>query len=203
MTETNNESPLENHLTLTRVELLENIERAQSEKDCIQVPPDGTEPEKLNTYFPTIEDHSRDWTLNEKQHMAFLLMAVALLQHVFSANSDNISQSSPELLNRFSRKAAQLEEVLPSSKQLVMFLGGCGGTGKSRIIQAFLDFARRWHSSSTVVVSATSGIAAMLIGGCTLHSALGIGTKANPPKPSQTLINACRLSEFLSSTKSV
>ena len=95
-----------------------------------------------------------------------------------------------ETIKRISRIKDQLEEILPNSKQLLMFLGGCGGTGKSRIIKTFLDFARRWHSASTVVVTATSGIAAMLIGGCTLHSALGIGTKANPPKPSQTLINA-------------
>ena len=94
-----------------------------------------------------------------------------------------------ETIKRISRIKDQLEEILPNSKQLLMFLGGCGETGKSRLIKAFLDFARRWHSESTVVVTATSGIAAMLIGGCTLNSAFGIGTKANPPKPSQKLIN--------------
>ena len=70
-----------------------------------------------------------------------------------------------------------------------MYLGGCGGTGKSRVIQDFLDFARRWYSTSSVIVTGISGIAAMLIGGCTLHSALGIGTQPRPKEPSETLIN--------------
>ena len=177
--------------TVTRVELLENIERALLKRNTTtHVPKDGTEPAKLETYFPTIEEQSHHWTLNEKQHMSFVLMAAALLQHVFSANNETDSLSTDETIKRISRIKDQLEDILPNSKQLLMFLGGCGGTGKSRIIKTFLDFARRWHSASTVVVTATSGIAAMLIGGCTLHSALGIGTKANPPKPSQTLINA-------------
>lgn len=175
---------------MTRVELLENIERALEERNCSTVPTDGTEPEKLETFFPTLEEHSRHWGLNTKQHLAFILMAAALLQHVFSSNNGTDTQSLPDTIERISRISAQLEEILPSSKQLLLFLGGCGGTGKSRIIQTFLDFARRWHSTSTVVVSATSGIAAMLIGGCTLHSALGIGVQANPPTPSQDLINA-------------
>ena len=144
----------------------------------------------MDTFFPTIEEHSRHWTLNEKQHIAFVLMAAALLQHVFSANNGTEGLTTPDTINRITRIRSQLEEILPDSKQLLMFIGGCGGTGKSRIVKAFRDFARRWHSDSTVVVSATSGIAAMLIGGCTLHSALGIGTRANPPKPSQNMINA-------------
>jgi hypothetical protein len=34
-----------------------------------------------------------------------------------------------------------------NTPQLILFLSGSGGTGKSRVIQTFLDFARRWHST--------------------------------------------------------
>ena len=55
-----------------------------------------------------------------------------------------------------------------------MFLAGSGGTGKSRIIQAFTDFARRWNSTASCVVCASTGIASILILGCTVHRAVGI-----------------------------
>ena len=122
--------------------------------------------------------------------MAFVLIAAGLLQHLFSANSRSDSNDSEEVTKRISKIATQLDNILPSSKQLLMFLGGCGGTGKSRVIQAVVDFARRWNSTSTVVITALSGIAAMLIGGCTLHSALGIGTYGKPRKPSPNLMNS-------------
>ena len=60
-----------------RVELLENIERAiLNRKPAVEIMSDGTEPEKVET-FPILEDHSRHWTLNEKQHMAFECYIVA------------------------------------------------------------------------------------------------------------------------------
>ena len=70
-----------------------------------------------------------------------------------------------------------LNVILPPTQQLVMFLAGSGGTGKSRIIQAFTDFARRWHSTSSCVVCASTGIASILILGCTVHAALGVGIR--------------------------
>ena len=176
--------------SITRVQLLENIERALSQKNCIALPTDGTEPDLLDTFYPTLQEHSQHWRLNDKQHKAFLLMSGALLQHAFISSHQLEEHLSVEEINRISRIKDQLEAILPSSKQLLMFLGGCGGTGKSRIIQAFNDFSRRWHLTSSVVVSASSGIAAMLIGGCTLHSALGIGTQPSPPKPSPDMINS-------------
>lgn len=85
---------------------------------------------------------------------------------------------------------ALLRNILPPSGQLNFFLSGSGGTGKSRIIQAFVDFARRWHSIASHVICASSGVAAILIGGCTLHTALGIGIDMNPPEPNSNHIQA-------------
>jgi hypothetical protein len=54
-----------------------------------------------------------------------------------------------------------------------MFLTGSGGTGKSCVVQAVRDFARRWHALSMVCISATSGTAAVGLGGMTYQSAVG------------------------------
>lgn len=58
------------------------------------------------------------------------------------------------------------------------------------MIQAFVDFARRWHSTASEEVCASSGVAAILIGGCTLHSALGISARMIDSDPSSDQIIA-------------
>ena len=89
--------------TVTRVELLEYVERALSERKCLHVTTDNSEPERLETYYPTLEEHSCHWTLNEKQHMAFVLIASALLQHILTANSADGQEMSTDchLLNNY------------------------------------------------------------------------------------------------------
>ena len=191
---TNEDYLEETNPTATRIELLENIERALSDRETYsqrienQNSSSKKEPERLETFYPTLKEHSQHWSLNGKQHKAFLLMAAALLQNIFSVNNATTAQQSSSAIDCISRISTQLEQILPLSKQLLMFLGGCGGSGKSRVIESFIDFSRRWYAASLVTVTATSGIAAMLIGGSTLHSALGIGTQSKPPKPSQKLI---------------
>ena len=83
-----------------------------------------------------------------------------------------------------------LSSILPQTGQLILYLGGSGGTGKSRVIQAFVDFARRWHSVASHVICASSGVAAILIGGCTLNTAIGIAINLNPPDPNNDHIQA-------------
>nr|CAH0103563.1 unnamed protein product [Daphnia galeata] len=83
-----------------------------------------------------------------------------------------------------------LRNINPPSGQLNLFLSGSGGTGKSRIIQAFVDFARRWHSIASHVICASSGVAAILIGGCTLDTALDIDISINLTDPNNNHIGA-------------
>jgi hypothetical protein len=52
------------------------------------------------------------------------------------------------------------------------------GTGKSHLISCYRDFARRWDLWHTV-----SGIAATLIDGLTIHSALGVSVTLDPHDP--------------------
>ena len=60
-------------------------------------------------------------------------------------------------------------------KQHLQYVGGEGGTGKSRIIHAVKDMFRLKDGLQTVLLTGASGNAAALIGGVTLHSASGIG----------------------------
>jgi hypothetical protein len=55
--------------------------------------------------------------------------------------------------------------------QLCQFIGGEGGTGKSRIIEAIVELFARKGMQRRVLVTATSGTAAARINGVTIHSA--------------------------------
>jgi hypothetical protein len=90
------------------------------------------------------------WTLNKLQSMAVLLPALFL-----------------------DERGTQLQEE--ESKQHLQYVGGEGGTGKSRIIHAIKDMFRLKDGLHTLLLTGASGNAAALIGGVTLHSASNIG----------------------------
>ena len=121
--------------------------------------------------------------------MAFVLIGSALLQHIALANCVSSGNSSIQIALLTANINDLLKKIMPTP-QLILFLSGSGGTGKSRVIQTFVDFARRWHSTASVVVCASSGVAAVLIGGCTLHSALGISARMVDSDPSSDQIIA-------------
>jgi len=59
-----------------------------------------------------------------------------------------------------------------STPQLLAYLGGAGGTGKSQVIKAIRDLFARKEMSRRLAVCATSGAAAAELDGQTLHSAV-------------------------------
>jgi predicted ATPase len=63
-------------------------------------------------------------------------------------------------------------------RQLIMFLTGAGGSGKTEIINSVLAYAKGFclqmqyvFDKQIIVVTAMSGVAATLINGETIHSA--------------------------------
>lgn len=90
---------------------------------------------------------AEDLSLNERQLIAFSMVMEALDR--FTSNPDE-------------------------SQQYLGYLGGEGGTGKSRVILAYYTVFERRRDLSSIVLTATSGSAAAQIGGSTYHSALGI-----------------------------
>ena len=55
-----------------------------------------------------------------------------------------------------------------------MYIGGMGGTGKSQVLKAILNFFDDRHESHRVVVVAPTGSASALLGGSTYHYMFGI-----------------------------
>ena len=61
--------------------------------------------------------------------------------------------------------------------QLLFYLGGEGGTGKTRVIDAVSFFCASWGRPRAVVTAAFTGLAATSIGGSTLHSLVQLAGK--------------------------
>src|SRR5882762_5575505 len=69
--------------------------------------------------------------------------------------------------------------VISNPEMLNMYLGGVGGTGKSRVIKALMSFFDRRKESHRFIVIAPTGTAAALLNGSTYHSILGIRSFSN------------------------
>lgn len=63
-------------------------------------------------------------------------------------------------------------------EQLRMYLGGAGGTGKSRVINALRDFFERRNEGRRFRLASFTGVAARNISGMTLHSALNLDKRS-------------------------
>ena len=63
--------------------------------------------------------------------------------------------------------------------QLLMYLGGMGGTGKSQVIKALTSFFASRNERGRVCLMAPTGSAACLINGATYHSVLRFGRNSN------------------------
>ena len=123
---------------------------------------------------PSIGSVSRLFGLNKEQHRAFVLLASSLLKGVI--NNMSLTEDKERLI-----EAAKyvIRRVMPqtdsaSLPQLRAHMSGPAGTGKTTVLQALLEFARRWYLEEALLLTATTGIAGTLIRGCTVHSGLGI-----------------------------
>ncbi|KAK8118347.1 uncharacterized protein PG998_002973 [Apiospora kogelbergensis] len=101
---------------------------------------------------------ARSWTLNKQQALALLLPAAFL-----------------------DERGARLQEE--EGPQHLQYVGGEGGTGKSRVIHAIKDIFRLKEAQQTLLLTGASGNAAALVGGVTLHSAANIGFEGSSEGP--------------------
>jgi len=63
---------------------------------------------------------------------------------------------------------------MKAPKQLKMYLGGMGGTGKSQVIKALIKYFEKRQESYRIMILAPTGTAAALLNGSTYHSVLGV-----------------------------
>jgi hypothetical protein len=80
--------------------------------------------------------------------------------------------------------------VTPGSEQLIMYVGGMAGTGKSQVIKALMDFFKSRNESHRFVVLAPTGTAAALLHGSTYHSFLGVPIDGQTALRNETTNNA-------------
>ena len=64
----------------------------------------------------------------------------------------------------------------PDSEQLKMNIAGMGGTGKTRVLKALVEFFKLRNESYRLTIVAPTGSAAALLQGSTYHSMFGIST---------------------------
>ncbi|TFK87001.1 hypothetical protein K466DRAFT_450180, partial [Polyporus arcularius HHB13444] len=81
-------------------------------------------------------------------------------------------------LNTEQRRAFRIvaeHSLRTNADPLRMFLGGFGGTGKSRVIQALTSYFGARNQSRRLRLASFTGIAARNISGSTLHASLSLG----------------------------
>ena len=78
-------------------------------------------------------------------------------------------------LGQFMDKWAGIAGDGQSEQQYLQHLGGAGGTGKSRVVDAIKELFRLKDQDHLVLITASSGSAAAKIGGVTIHSACKLG----------------------------
>jgi hypothetical protein len=66
--------------------------------------------------------------------------------------------------------------------QLLMYVGGIGGSGKSYVVKAIVELFKRCGASEKLLLSAPTGCAAVLIGGYTIHALTFLPKSKHVPK---------------------
>ena len=135
--------------------------------------------------------------MDREQQLAFQIVTASyVLTYYRDAETFDPTQSiearsfshnrSPQTRRDFLQEKKKLLQLsrLKNSSPLRMFLDGPGGSGKSRIVKEVLNYAKDYTNRLNVsfdmrniVVTAMSGVAAVSIGGETLHSAAAFNRK--------------------------
>ncbi|KAI8850743.1 hypothetical protein BC829DRAFT_368856, partial [Chytridium lagenaria] len=120
--------------------------------------------------YPSIQAVAIAFTLNFWQHCAFEEAARKL---IFSFLNDTAADSGDSPIYQAFKNITPAQR-LQNSQQLVSYVGGEAGAGKSGIIQALIALARLWKRRNTLQTTGFTGISAMMIEGVTMHSLFDI-----------------------------
>ena len=120
------------------------------------------------------------------------------LQQNFKAQSESAQKLIEDVVEKFELTSDQERAfrivanhvVSPGSEQLMMYVGGMGGTGKSQVIKALMEFYKSRNESHRFVVLAPTGTAAALLHGSTYHSFLGVPIDGQTAFRNETTNNA-------------
>ncbi|KAF5311183.1 hypothetical protein D9611_012999 [Ephemerocybe angulata] len=110
--------------------------------------------------------------LNDTQVLHVRQRMKRQLHQAYSLSDARNISSNAEQMRAFVTVA---EHIIEGGPQLIMYIGGQGGTGKSYLIAAIVELFEILGRGNEVRLGAFTGIAASLIGGNTLHSLLSVG----------------------------
>ena len=130
----------------TLEQIMQNLTATPPGRDADASSPNETVVERA---YPSVNEVSKMFKLNELQHIAFTRYAVPLLHKLLDLPFD-AWDTSP------------------------LCITGAGGTGKSRIVGAIQYLVKKWGRPNAVRVMAPTGVAAAALGGTTLHSSISL-----------------------------
>jgi hypothetical protein len=129
------------------------------------------------------------FTLNEKQSRVLALVARRFFWELLGRDIGepnlgevdaalDVSQAGDVHVPNRGRNQARLSQrtdVSGPSQPLIMYMAGAAGTGKSVVVNSIRSLFQTCSQSRSLLVTATTGVAAVSLGGMTLHGALGVG----------------------------
>jgi hypothetical protein len=131
-----------------------------------------------------------DWSkvakLDTKQEQGFLsiVSTFVLTYYNDTKNAHIIEPIGPRRVRHDLNKQIKYLKQVNGCDQLVLFLTGAAGAGKSKVINEVLSYCKEYcdqimvpFTDRTIVVTALTGVAAVLINGETLHSAAHVFNK--------------------------
>ncbi|KAI3633922.1 hypothetical protein MIR68_007526 [Amoeboaphelidium protococcarum] len=121
--------------------------------------------------YSSIKEISTFYGLNVEQHNAFSAGALTLMKIY--------SQRYGLPTNVFTEMNFHVRE------QLLTFLCGGPGFGKSEVIKALLTFAAAWNQDGSVLTTSFTGIASQNVWGSTMHSMFSLTMNCKPRKKIQ------------------
>ena len=92
---------------------------------------------------------------------------------ITSTNHHTINKSETENTNSLTPDQQRVLDSVRNGKSI--FFTGCAGSGKSFVLKKLIEAEMKIRENNSVFVTATTGMAACLIGGTTINSFAGIG----------------------------
>lgn len=111
------------------------------------------------------------------------VVSKSYLDKSFTARTEEAQMATDEIVlemglneeqERAFRIIANYASIESPSEPLLMYIGGMGGTGKTRVLSALSGYFKRRSQSHRFRIVAPTGSAAALLAGCTYHSVLKI-----------------------------
>ena len=149
--------------------------------------------EMVTTSFPSFETSIHINPVTPLGHIHSVMEDVA---RIFQLNTDQrrayniFLQPLPHLLLGNTAVSGY------DSDNRCMYLGGPGGTGKSRVIQAIIEAFTRLQCRQQLLICATTGVAANLIGGSTVDSLAKIRRRTGRYKENDNVSQSMDGSEY-------